>query len=143
MSQTEDELPPWQQPGNYRRDGEPHRGPMLLALATVGLTVSVPGCCLSVLGLSATLVNGPDRPLGDFLISRGMIVGVELLGLALGLLAWLPAKWDVAGMKRGAVDPAGQWDTQRACSAGLAWVLIAVLSLCLSTLDVILFLALG
>jgi hypothetical protein len=46
------DVPPWELPGNFRLDCQPHRGPLLRRLANSGLVCAVVswfpcGCCLA------------------------------------------------------------------------------------------------
>ncbi len=84
-----------------RRDGEPHRGGLLLTLAVVSAVAgAISGC---VLGLSA------------------------LLSIPLGLVVWLLASRDLRRMTDGSVDPQGIRQTRHARSAAMAGVLFGAL----------------
>lgn len=69
---------PWEQPGAVRRDVEPHRGLLLSWLSTIGLALSIFGCCFPFPGL---LVNG---------------------------VVFVAARRDLAAMAAGRVDPDGR-----------------------------------
>jgi hypothetical protein len=88
------EVPPWERPGGFRLDCEPHRGPLLLWLGRFsrgcGLLFTVP--CL--FGLSG------------------------LIGLPLGLTVWLLARRDLDRMQKGLLDPRGERETRQAWDYG-------------------------
>jgi hypothetical protein len=82
--QIEKPIPPWERPGCFRLDCEPHRGNLLWWLASAGF----------ILGLFALF------PL------CGLIPG--LLGIPFGLCSRHIAKADLAKMQAGLMDPAGE-----------------------------------
>jgi hypothetical protein len=88
--QAEKPLPPWEQPGCFRRDCEPHRGDLLwwlgFASLFLGFLALVP-CC-------------------------GWIPG--LVGIPLGLCSRYLAKGDLAKMRAGRMDPSGEGITASA-----------------------------
>ena len=86
-TQAEESIPPWEQPGCFRRDCEPHRGTLLWWLAFASL----------FLGVLALL------PCWDWLFG--------LVGIPLGLCSRYLAKADLANMQAGLMDPAGEGDT--------------------------------
>jgi hypothetical protein len=90
--QADKPVPPWEQPGCFRLDGEPHRGDMLWWLACAGF----------VLGI-LTLV-----PVCGWLFG--------LLGIPVGLCNRHIAKGDLAKMQTGLMDSAGEEDTVLAMS---------------------------
>jgi hypothetical protein len=79
------DLRPWEQPGEVRRDVEPHRAGLLGALAQAALLCGLLSCCF--------IFTAP-------------------VGLALGVTVWALAAHDLAGMRAGLVDPAGERDTR-------------------------------
>jgi len=72
---------PWERPGAVRRDCEPHRAEWLLALADASLLLGALSLCLGFL---------------------------TLMGLALGLAAWVMASRDLGRMRARSMDPSGQ-----------------------------------
>ena len=72
---------PWERPGAVRRDCEPHRAEWLLALADASLLLGALSLCLGFLAL---------------------------MGLALGLAAWVMASHDLGRMRAWSMDPSGQ-----------------------------------
>ena len=77
---------PWERPGAVRRDYEPHRAGWLLALADASLLLGALSLCLGFLAL---------------------------MGLALGLAAWVMASHDLGRMRAGSMDPGGRAATTR------------------------------
>jgi len=71
---------PWEEPGNFRLDCEPHRGPLLMLLASASLGIGVLSFCLLVPGL---------------------------VGLPLAVTVWLMAARDQKQMRAGRLDPRG------------------------------------
>ena len=93
-----DEPRPWEGPGAVRRDREPHRGGLLLALGRAGSL-----CAL----------------LTPVLILPGLVA------LSLGLTVWVLARQDLAKMRAGLMDPAGRKQAGRARRHGLVAALFA------------------
>jgi hypothetical protein len=83
---------PWPPPGFVRRDCEPHRGRLLLALATVSLVCGVLAWCLVV---------------------------PCYLGLPAGLAAYLMARDDMRRMRAGLMDHNGWGETEMAWSRSI------------------------
>jgi hypothetical protein len=83
---------PWEQPGQWRRDGLPHRGRLLCGLAAAAAGCTVLGWCL---------------------------VFPAPVGLGLGLLVWSLARRDLRLMASGQMDPAGRELTRGAGRDGL------------------------
>jgi hypothetical protein len=91
---------PWERPGALRRDCEPHRARLIMALG--GLA-----------GLCALLM---------------CLVGVTApLAIGLGLAAWLMGRRDLARMRKGLMDPVGRWYTERGRSLGLSAAILGLL----------------
>ena len=88
--QVDKPVPPWERPGCFRRDCEPHRGDMLWWLAcasfTLGILALVPWC--------------------------GWMPG--LIGIPLGLCSRYMAKADLAKMQAGLMDPNDEGTTTSA-----------------------------
>jgi hypothetical protein len=98
---------PWERPGAVRRDVEPDRGRLILALGGLAEFCSVFACLL--------LVTAP-------------------LAIGFGVTAWLMARRDLARMRQGLMDPAGRRYTEQGrnlglLGAGLALVPVAALLL--------------
>jgi hypothetical protein len=115
---TDRPRPPWELPGGFRRDCEPHRADLLLWLSGVSLL-----CCLAALvpcfaGLPA------------------------LLGVPLGLTTWVLARRDLALMRKGLMDPGGEAGTRKAlddaqCAVILPLASALILALVLLALGVV------
>jgi hypothetical protein len=86
---------PWERPGAFRLDCEPHRSGLLLALGKVSLA----------LGIASWFLLVPALP-----------------GLLLGLSAFLLSWRDLKVMRSGLMDQAGERQTRRATHAALAGV---------------------
>ena len=126
MSDKEEELPPWQQPGNVRRDLERHRGGLLLFLAVVGLGTSFPVGALSFLSLALALEKNLASHVS--LMFAWIILLVALTALASSLTAAVLARRDLAEMRSGRVDPAGERETELAYSIGRTCAVVAALA---------------
>ena len=84
---TDRPVPPWELPGAVRRDCEPHRGELLRWLSRVTA----------------------------FLAAAGVLFIVPaLFALPLGAAVWVMARHDLALMRLGGMDPAGEADTRQA-----------------------------
>src|SRR3954463_4309373 len=89
---TDQPVPPWELPGNFRLDCEPHRAGLLAALSGVNLLIGF----LSLL-----------PPCVPACASLG-----TLLALLLGLTVWRLARNDLTRMRAGRVDPSGLNQTE-------------------------------
>jgi hypothetical protein len=96
---------PWERPGAVRRDCAPHRGRLLLALATAAVVCGG----LSILGAPA------------------------LLTLPLAVAVWVLARRDLARMAAGRMDPAGQPLTAEARDRAVVAAIICVIYLAFFT----------
>ncbi|HEY7311705.1 MAG TPA: hypothetical protein VH643_20250 [Gemmataceae bacterium] len=88
--EAEESIPPWERPGCFRRDCEPHRGNLLASLACAGLTLG----CLALYPL------------------YGLVFG--LLGIPVSLCNRYLAKADLAKMQAGRMNPYGEGVTASA-----------------------------
>ena len=88
--QADKPIPPWERPGCFRRDCEPHRGDMLWWLGNISLF-------LGVFALSPCV---------------GWVPG--LLGIPLSLCSRYLAKADLVKIRAGLMDPAGEKATAQA-----------------------------
>src|SRR5690242_14092518 len=96
---------PWERPGAVRRDCEPHRGRLILALGGLAGFCGIFACIL--------VLTAP-------------------LAIAFGVTAWLMARRDLARMRQGLMNPAGRPYTEPGrglglSGAGLALSVVAVL----------------
>jgi hypothetical protein len=101
---------PWERPGTVRRDGEPHRGNLLLGLG--GLAV----------------------------LSGGLSVGTALpglIGLPLGIAVWVLAERDLVKMRSGLMDPGGLQDVQNARRLGVLGLTLSATCLVLCGLPLL------
>jgi hypothetical protein len=84
---------PWERPGAVRRDWEPHRGRLILAVGGIAEFCGMAAC------LGA--VTAP-------------------LAIAAGVTTWLLARRDLALMRQGLMDPAGRRSTELGRAIGLS-----------------------
>lgn len=87
--QAQTPVPPWEEPGCFRLDCEPHRGEFLKVIASVSVAVSF----LSICPLTYIAV---------------------ILALPLSLSIWFLARHDLALMRKGQIDPNGEGLTDAA-----------------------------
>lgn len=89
---------------------QPHRGPLILTLGIMAVSMHL-------------------------LVVGGMLFapccGMSLVGLGLGIPAWIMGSTDLRLMARGAMDPAGREATQGGRVCGIVAVVLAVLELML------------
>jgi hypothetical protein len=93
---------PWEEAGRWRRDVQPHRGHLLILLATVGRACAI----------SAWLLCLPGP-----------------IGFGLGVLVWALARRDLREMAAGRVDPLGRGLTRTALEEGIFCVVVSLLPL--------------
>jgi hypothetical protein len=109
-----DDERPWERSGAPpRRDCEPHRGPLILALGRISLCFAVPG----LLGVAYL----------PFAIA-------SLIGAGLGLTVTLMARDDLAQMDRKEMDPDGHQSTQAGQTASSIGLIIGIVGLLLAGL---------
>ena len=109
-----DEYRPWEQPGSFRLDCEPHRGPLLLFLANMSLGVGL---------------------LSFFLLFPGVV------GLPLAITTMLLAARDQKKMHAGCLDPQGLAQTKSAWNYAAAAVVLNVFGIIVMLLLVLALLA--
>jgi hypothetical protein len=95
------EVPDAQPPWARRRDGEPHRGPLIVNLGTISLMGGTFGVCLPGVG--------------------------ALVALAAGIPALVMAGHDLQLMREGVMDPEGLGLTERGRNYAVVGVVLAVL----------------
>jgi hypothetical protein len=107
------EVPPWEMPGGFRLDCEPHHEPMLRWLANVALL-----CVLSAIGLilAAPVLLLFANSLRALAVAPWLGSGGGLLGLS----AWLLARRELAGMRAGRIDRSAEWGVRFARERGRA-----------------------
>jgi hypothetical protein len=124
---TDTPVPPWEMPGAVRRDCEPHRGPLV---RRVGHAAFV----LSLLLAVTPLVLLPGVPLmgaGEF--PEWGVPLFPLAGVLPSLAAWALARHDLALMRRGLMDPAGERAVRGGWRFASAGMILAAVSFLLST----------
>jgi hypothetical protein len=91
--QADKPIPPWEQPGCFRLDCEPHRSGLLYCLAWIGLILS---------------------------LVSSVTLGLPLLvAFPVSLATWTMARRDLALMLKGLMDPQGEKRTRQALHLGL------------------------
>src|SRR4051794_2179718 len=125
---TDRPLPPWELPGNFRRDYEPHRAGWLRLLAA--LTVGAGALCLLV--STAELVADLWPLHSTALLSLPAVAAAGVT--ALGALVWALARKDLALMRLGLMDPRGESATQRTQWQAALGALLAAASSLVTTL---------
>jgi hypothetical protein len=102
----EDERP-WERPGRGQRfRGEPHRGPLVLVLGII------------------SVVFGVMSPLGA---CCGPLLVASLVGLGLGIPAWILGRRDLRKMDAGEMDPQGRGQTNSGMICGIIGTLAGAL----------------
>jgi hypothetical protein len=91
---------PWEEPGQWRRDGVPHRGRLLNGLAVAAAVCAVLGWGLCL-----------PAP----------------VGFGLGVLVWLMARRDLRLMEAGLMDPAGRELTETARRVGISYACLGLI----------------
>jgi hypothetical protein len=113
------EVPPWEIPGNFRLDCEPHRGFLLRWLANIAFL-----CALGAWGFFLTTpLFYLGRKLG-YATSSFVVLGCAA-GI-LGLAAWLLARRDLARIRAGCMDPTGEGEVQFARTRGCVSFLLSL-----------------
>jgi hypothetical protein len=118
--------PPWELPGAFRRDGEPHRADWLTRLARAAYGACSFALVMSIL-LGCTTVEGGTR-WGDAEVAAALVVLYTLPGLLLGSIALAQARRDLGLMLRGLMDPSGQDRTAEAAQWGRNAVVVSLIS---------------
>ncbi len=126
---TDRPVPPWELPGAFRRDGEPHRRRLVVALgqAAFGLTFLLGGTPLALLPVL------PWTRAWEFPEWWGLPL-LPLLGIPPSLAAWALARHDLALIRRGHMDPAGEQAMRIGRWWGYAGMVLAALFSLLSSL---------
>jgi hypothetical protein len=107
------DIPPWEQPGGFRFDSLPHRGPLLRRLANVAFVCSalssypLPGCCFL-----SCMLHDVFCIAESWIRIFGAAAILGLLGSCLGLVVWILARGDLEAMRTGLIDPEGKWETK-------------------------------
>lgn len=120
---------PWEMPGNFRLDCEPHRGTLLRWMANLGL-VFVLGALGLVMAVPVLYVVDESLSRFAFTLFLWFVGAGELIGLA----TWWLARRELAGMCAGRIDPSGEWEVQFARDRGLATALQGLLVLLICAL---------
>jgi hypothetical protein len=114
------EVPPWQIPGNFRLDCDPHRGFLLRWMANIAYLCALSGLCFF---LAVPLFS----LFGRFGYAACLFTCLGGVGGFLGLAAWLLARRDLARIRAGRMDPNGEWEVRFALARGCASFLLSLL----------------
>jgi hypothetical protein len=115
--------PPWERPGGFRLDGQPHRGGLLNFL---GLLATVVGGIGLLVNCGTPLIGVVPRP-GGLPLEFSIPGSLAFLALPLGLTAAVLARRDLNRMRYGTVDPAGFAKTREALALGITGVILGTL----------------
>ncbi len=126
--QAEKSVPPWEQPAFFRLNREPHRGTLLYWLALPSAFL----CYLNIvvqMGYFGYILHrryGIWSAFTDrvYLNICANALTFSLLGIPFNLAVWLIARHDLAMMRTGLMDAAGEKQTRRARLMGLAGLLV-------------------
>jgi hypothetical protein len=115
---------PWEQLGTFRRDCDPHRGPLLLWSGRAGLACGLLALFLPILALGALGWAG----------GLALVLLFDLTGLGLGAAVNVLARRDLASMGAGTMDPAGWHDTSVAQGTAFGALIVSTVAglLCLA-----------
>lgn len=124
-----DDAPPWMQPGQYRRDGEPHRGGCLGCIATLGIVPGFVALLMSAGCFASLLVRADYASFSGAQRSFGILTALfSLLSLPGSVVAWRLAENDLAEIKRRERDPAGEEQTANARHFAESFAVLNLLS---------------
>ncbi len=124
---TDRPVPPWPPPGAVRRDCEPHRGRLVVLLGQAAFTLSF---SLAVMPL---VISDLPRRLGREFPAWGLPL-FPLAGTLPSLAAWALARHDLALIRRGRMDPAGERPVRDGRWFAAAGMVLAALGFCVSIL---------
>jgi hypothetical protein len=134
------DIPPWELPGGFRLDCEPHRGPFLQGSAFSAIAALLVSCGLAVLALFwFALTHGRDGWVPEMILACVALASAACssVALALGLSVQMMARRDLG---HGWMGPGGRQVAERARDMGqvafglaagvmLFWALILLLVL--------------
>jgi hypothetical protein len=121
---TDRPVPPWELPGAFRRDGEPHRADGLSRLANAGHVACAFALLLSVsVGLAAfSSANWQEAE-----VFAALVVLFAVPALLLGVIALAQARRDLGLMLRGLMGPSGRDRTTKAARMGRETVVFSLI----------------
>jgi hypothetical protein len=120
---TDRPVPPWERPGAFRCDGEPHRADWLSKWASAGHVA----CALALLnsvGFALAAVSGGPRPAAEVSAAAAVLFAVP--ALLLGSITLAQARRDLGLMLRGLMDPSGRDRTTAAAKVGRETVVFSL-----------------
>jgi hypothetical protein len=116
------DIPPWELPGNYRFDCEPHYGTFLRRLANASFVLAA-----FALGLSGCSLICPSE-----VMRAPMTYGLEFVlgyfGILFGGIAIFSARKELGEMRLGRINPEGRYETEFALRRGLLGFLLGLVS---------------
>ena len=118
MTGWDDANRPWEQPGAFRRDCEPHRGGLIRGLGLASLLLGIPPAVTLTLLLSQ-MCHEPDMlsglPFAPVALVALVAPGAAFAfsSLVLGVASWVLARRALREMAAGLVDPGGLAPTRR------------------------------
>jgi ABC-type dipeptide/oligopeptide/nickel transport system permease component len=113
---TDRPVPPWELPGAFCRDGEPHRADWLCRVGRAGCGAALFAWVIS-LPITFAAVSDSVR-WRNAKVSAALVVLFALPGLLLGITAMAQARRDLGLMLRGMMDPSGRGRTADAAVMG-------------------------
>jgi hypothetical protein len=116
------EVPPWELPGNFRLDCEPHHGPLMRWFANVALL-----CIGCAFGLPMIVPMFWLCKASRFALQLSPFLAA--LGGLFGVVAWLQSRRELAQICAGRIDPSGEWDARFARDRGRDTFLLSLLFL--------------
>jgi hypothetical protein len=124
QSDNQHEPRPWEAPGAVRKDYEPHRARLLLALGGTALACGALAVCLTAAAAlcvyfgSESALFYPCGTAPGLWFLAGLAWWSALVGTVAGVPACLMARHDAGPMRAGRMDPAGLPRAGRAASWG-------------------------
>jgi hypothetical protein len=115
--QADKPISPWERPGSFRMDCEPHRAGLLRLVGTASIIVGFLSIALPFVLLMFGLAFSIHLPFP-----------LLVIGLALSVMTRHMARSDLAKMHKGLMDPGGEWQAIEALSAGLCGLVLNLLS---------------
>jgi hypothetical protein len=120
---TDRPVPPWELPGAFRRDAEPHRADWLSGLANAAYGACSLAFVISTPIVLVAVVGGRE----EAEVGAAVLAISALPGLLLGAVALAQARRDLGLMLRGLMDPGGQDRTAIAAQRGRDAVVLSLI----------------
>ncbi|GIW79889.1 MAG: hypothetical protein KatS3mg105_1696 [Gemmatales bacterium] len=97
-----DSRPPWEREGGFRRDCEPHRGPLILTLGILSIVIGFLGVCTMGIG--------------------------GVVGAIIGIVGWILGQTDLKKIRHNRMDPLGHGSTHAGWVCAIIGTVISVLT---------------